>query len=49
MLILLKVNGINKKRTSQQITRQYLGPLAQININKIPEEYYVLQKENFLA
>ena len=28
-----------EKRTSQQITRQYLGPLAQININKIPEEY----------
>jgi len=28
-----------EKRTSQQITRQYLGPLAQISINKIPEEY----------
>ena len=28
-----------EKRTSQQITRQYLGPLSQININKIPEEY----------
>jgi len=28
-----------EKRTSQQITRQYLGPVAQININKIPEEY----------
>ncbi len=28
-----------EKRTSQQLTKQYLGPLAQININKIPEEY----------
>jgi len=28
-----------EKRTSQQITRQYLGPLSNININKIPEEY----------
>ncbi|HET8855994.1 MAG TPA: B12-binding domain-containing protein [Nitrososphaeraceae archaeon] len=28
-----------EKRTSQQITKQYLGPLSQININKIPEEY----------
>lgn len=28
-----------EKKTSQQITRQYLGPLSQININKIPEEY----------
>ncbi len=28
-----------EKRTSQQITIQYLGPIAQININKIPEEY----------
>ena len=28
-----------EKRTSKQITRQYLGPLSQININKIPEEY----------
>jgi methanogenic corrinoid protein MtbC1 len=28
-----------EKQTSQQITRQYLGPLSQININKIPEEY----------
>jgi methanogenic corrinoid protein MtbC1 len=28
-----------EKRTSQQITRQYLGHLSQININKIPEEY----------
>ena len=28
-----------EKRTSQQITRQYLGPLSQINLNKIPEEY----------
>jgi methanogenic corrinoid protein MtbC1 len=28
-----------KKRTSQQITRQYLGPLSKININKIPKEY----------
>jgi len=28
-----------EKRTSQQITRQYLGPLSQININKIPDEY----------
>ena len=28
-----------EKRTSQQITRQYLGPLSHININKIPEEY----------
>src|SRR5919112_3101573 len=28
-----------EKHTSQQITRQYLGPLSQININKIPEEY----------
>src|ERR1044072_6829164 len=28
-----------EKRTSQQITRQYLGPLSQININNIPEEY----------
>jgi methanogenic corrinoid protein MtbC1 len=28
-----------EKRTSQQITKQYLGPLSQININKIPKEY----------
>ncbi len=28
-----------EKRTSQQLTKQYLGPLSQININKIPEEY----------
>jgi len=28
-----------EKQTSQQITRQYLGPLSQITINKIPEEY----------
>ena len=28
-----------EKRTSQQITRQYLGPLSHVNINKIPEEY----------
>jgi MerR family transcriptional regulator, light-induced transcriptional regulator len=28
-----------EKRTSQQITRQYLGPLSKININKVPEEY----------
>ncbi|HEX2407824.1 MAG TPA: B12-binding domain-containing protein [Nitrososphaeraceae archaeon] len=28
-----------EKRTSQQITRQYLGPLSKININKIPKEY----------
>ena len=28
-----------KKKTSQQITRQYLGPLSQININKISAEY----------
>ena len=28
-----------EKRTSQQITRQYLGPLSHININKIPGEY----------
>ena len=28
-----------EKRTSQQITKQYLGPLSQVNINKIPEEY----------
>jgi MerR family transcriptional regulator, light-induced transcriptional regulator len=28
-----------EKQTSQQITRQYLGPLTQININKIPKEY----------
>ena len=28
-----------EKQTSQQITRQYLGPLSQININKIPNEY----------
>jgi MerR family transcriptional regulator, light-induced transcriptional regulator len=28
-----------EKHTSQQITKQYLGPLSQININKIPEEY----------
>ncbi len=28
-----------EKRTSQQITKQYLGPLSKININKIPEEY----------
>ncbi|HEU5171991.1 MAG TPA: B12-binding domain-containing protein, partial [Nitrososphaeraceae archaeon] len=28
-----------EKRTSQQITKQYLGPLSQININKIPQEY----------
>jgi MerR family transcriptional regulator, light-induced transcriptional regulator len=28
-----------EKQTSQQVTRQYLGPLSQININKIPEEY----------
>jgi methanogenic corrinoid protein MtbC1 len=28
-----------EKKTSQQITRQYLGPLSQININKISDEY----------
>jgi MerR family transcriptional regulator, light-induced transcriptional regulator len=28
-----------EKKTSQQITRQYLGPLSHININKISEEY----------
>src|ERR1044072_7468908 len=28
-----------EKKTSQQITRQYLGPLSHVNINKIPEEY----------
>jgi methanogenic corrinoid protein MtbC1 len=28
-----------EKQTSQQITRQYLGPVSQINLNKIPEEY----------
>jgi hypothetical protein len=28
-----------EKLTSQQITRQYLGPVSQINLNKIPEEY----------
>ena len=28
-----------EKRTSQQIIKQYLGPVDQININKIPEEY----------
>ncbi len=28
-----------EKQTSQQITKQYLGPLSQININKITEEY----------
>ncbi|HEX5187631.1 MAG TPA: cobalamin-dependent protein, partial [Nitrososphaeraceae archaeon] len=28
-----------EKRTSQQITRQYLGPLSHININKIPDKY----------
>ena len=28
-----------EKRTSQQITRQYLGPVSKININKIPKEY----------
>ena len=28
-----------EKQTSQQITRQYLGPLSQININKISDEY----------
>jgi methanogenic corrinoid protein MtbC1 len=28
-----------EKQTSQQITRQYLGPLSKININKVPEEY----------
>ena len=28
-----------EKRTSQQIIKQYLGKLSQINIHKIPEEY----------
>ena len=28
-----------EKHTSQQIIKQYLGPVSQININKIPEEY----------
>jgi methanogenic corrinoid protein MtbC1 len=28
-----------EKRTSQQITKQYLGPLSQVTINKIPEVY----------
>jgi methanogenic corrinoid protein MtbC1 len=28
-----------EKHTSQQIIKQYLGPLSQININKIPKEY----------
>lgn len=28
-----------EKRTSQQIIKQYLGPAAQINVNKIPKEY----------
>ena len=28
-----------EKHTSQQIIKQYLGPVDQININKIPEEY----------
>ncbi len=28
-----------EKQTSQQITRQYLGPVSQINLNNIPEEY----------
>ena len=28
-----------EKHTSQQIIKQYLGPVAQMNINKIPEEY----------
>ena len=27
------------KHTSQQIIKQYLGPVSQININKIPKEY----------
>ena len=28
-----------EKRTSQQITKQYLGPISQVTINKIPEVY----------
>ena len=28
-----------EKHTSQQIIKQYLGPVSQININKIPKEY----------
>ena len=28
-----------EKHTSQQIIKQYLGPVDQININKIPVEY----------
>jgi methanogenic corrinoid protein MtbC1 len=28
-----------EKQTSQQIIKQYLGPVSQININKIPKEY----------
>jgi MerR family transcriptional regulator, light-induced transcriptional regulator len=28
-----------EKHTSQQIIKQYLGPVSQININKIPREY----------
>jgi len=28
-----------EKQTSQQIIKQYLGPVSQINVNKIPKEY----------
>ncbi|HEY6658489.1 MAG TPA: hypothetical protein VIZ62_08175, partial [Nitrososphaeraceae archaeon] len=28
-----------EKHTSRQIIKQYLGPVSQININKIPKEY----------
>jgi MerR family transcriptional regulator, light-induced transcriptional regulator len=28
-----------EKHASQQVIKQYLGPVAQMNINKIPEEY----------
>ncbi|MGZ5471766.1 MAG: B12-binding domain-containing protein, partial [Nitrososphaeraceae archaeon] len=28
-----------EKHTSQQIIKQYLGPVSHININKIPEDY----------
>jgi len=28
-----------EKRTSQQITKQYLGPISQVTINKIPQVY----------
>ena len=36
---IVKSKWNKEKRTSQQLTKQYLGPLAKININKIPEEY----------